>query len=160
MQSCTSNTLKIFMWIVIFNLIGFVLGSLSDFGLTSWYSALSKSPLTPPNITFGIVWPILYTLLGIAAHLLHTSSISARFPHMTKRCFDIQILLNWSWTPLFFHFHQVGWSLACLFAIIALSIIVIVSCYKRCRTISLLCIPYVAWCCFASYLTLFILQHN
>ena len=34
------------------------------------YLELKKSPLTPPNYVFGIVWPILYTMMGISALLV------------------------------------------------------------------------------------------
>ena len=31
-----------------------------------WYTSLKKSPLTPPDYVFGIVWPILYLTMGIS----------------------------------------------------------------------------------------------
>ena len=33
--------------------------------IDKWYKNLKKSPLTPPDYVFGIVWPILYLLLLI-----------------------------------------------------------------------------------------------
>ena len=32
----------------------------------NWYDQLNKSQLTPPDSWFGIVWPILYTLMAIS----------------------------------------------------------------------------------------------
>ena len=34
--------------------------------MKEWYYNLKKSKLSPPNYVFGIVWPILYLLLGAA----------------------------------------------------------------------------------------------
>ena len=39
--------------------------------LEEWYMVLTVSPLNPPNWLFGIVWPVLYTLIGIAGYLLY-----------------------------------------------------------------------------------------
>ena len=34
------------------------------------YLSLKKAPFTPPGYVFGIVWPILYTLMGISTYLI------------------------------------------------------------------------------------------
>ena len=36
-------------------------------GTDMWYQELIKSDLNPPGYVFGIVWPILYLLMGITA---------------------------------------------------------------------------------------------
>ena len=36
-----------------------------------WYQKLNKPPWTPPNYTFGIIWPILYTLMFISLYLVY-----------------------------------------------------------------------------------------
>ena len=36
-------------------------------GTDLWYQGLIKSDLNPPGYVFGIVWPILYLLMGITA---------------------------------------------------------------------------------------------
>ena len=54
-------------------LLGTLSGALSGSGADNqWYRALDKSPLNPPGWVFGIVWPILYVLLGLSlAMVLH-----------------------------------------------------------------------------------------
>ena len=52
-------------------LLAGVLGSLlTRPAIDSWYRGLTKPPLTPPDATFGIVWPILYVLMGLVAWLV------------------------------------------------------------------------------------------
>ena len=49
-----------------------VIGSLANVYINSddWYTSLIKSSLNPPSFVFGIVWPILYVLMGIIAYKL------------------------------------------------------------------------------------------
>ena len=67
----------------------------------SWYKNLKQSKLTPPDKTFGIVWPILYALL-LTYFILMLGE---------KKCvgickplipFIIQIIINVFWSPVFF----------------------------------------------------------
>ena len=55
--------------VIIFVLITLIVGSLasSSTGTDPWYQSLTKSELNPPGYVFGIVWPILYLLMGITA---------------------------------------------------------------------------------------------
>ena len=48
-------------------LLTLIVGSLAstNTGTDSWYLGLAKSDLNPPGYVFGIVWPILYFLMGI-----------------------------------------------------------------------------------------------
>ena len=48
-------------------LLTLIVGSLasSNTGTDLWYQGLVKSDLNPPGYVFGIVWPILYLLMGI-----------------------------------------------------------------------------------------------
>ncbi len=47
------------------------IGSIANININAdgWYEELVKSPLNPPGYVFGIVWPILYLLMGIVAFL-------------------------------------------------------------------------------------------
>ena len=46
------------------------LGALSNiYTDRTWYDSLNKSSLNPPDYLFGIVWPILYTLMAVVSFL-------------------------------------------------------------------------------------------
>ena len=66
-----------------------------------WYSRLIKSPLSPPNYVFGIVWPILYLLLAVSFYLTITSSKCVGWCKPIP-FFIIQLVCNLSWTTVFF----------------------------------------------------------
>ena len=144
------------VWFVVFQAVSYALGILHREDVHSWYIFLHKSSLTPPGYLFGIVWPILYTLLALAGCMLWQEKDYKR----AKMTFMLQMLLNWSWTTLFFKWHclLVSWILIA-FMIVG-TIIVILDTYKRLRLVSWLLAPYLAWICFAFYLNVFIWLYN
>ena len=66
-----------------------------------WYSTLKKPLLTPPPFVFGIVWPILYTLMCFSAYLIWTNEEC--YPYCSALTFFIiQLIFNLSWSKIFF----------------------------------------------------------
>ena len=62
--------LKLLLWIVLFQSIGFLMGMLTQANIYPWYEQLNKSDLTPPGFVFSIVWTFLYVLLAVIAWIL------------------------------------------------------------------------------------------
>jgi tryptophan-rich sensory protein len=53
--------------VVAIELLGGASGWLANSGYgNGWFDGLDKPSFMPPGYAFGIVWPILYALLGIA----------------------------------------------------------------------------------------------
>ena len=124
-----------------------------------WYLSLNKSKLTPPGYVFGIVWPILYLLLGISFLL------TIKSPKCIGFCsplvfFTAQMILNLIWTTVFFRMKMMKTALLLIYAIIALTIIAFMKMLSVNRTAALLLIPYLLWLSFASYLNLYIVVKN
>src|SRR5689334_17108120 len=47
------------------------LGSIATFqNVQGWYAEADKAFWTPPNVVFGPVWTVLYTLMSVAAWLV------------------------------------------------------------------------------------------
>ena len=70
------------------------LGALSNISTDrTWYDSLNKSSLNPPDYLFGIVWPILYTLMAVVS-FLHAKLI--------YKWYIPQLALNGTWTWIFF----------------------------------------------------------
>ena len=117
-----------------------------------WFDALAKPDFMPPGWLFGAAWAILYILLGLVlAMLLHARG--ARRRGVAIGLFLLQLLLNYLWPPLFFGFHQIGWSLLLNVAMIVLTIILAVLLWWIRRAAALLLLPYLAWIGFAALLT-------
>ncbi len=134
-------------------LITLIVGSLasSNTGTDSWYQGLIKSSLNPPGYIFGIVWPILYLLMGITAWRTYNT---------IRNLFYIQLFLNAIWSWLFFAFHLPLISLIDIYLLIFINIKILFMILKEDRLAVFLYAPYILWLFFASYLNLFIVINN
>ena len=134
-------------------LLGTISGRIASAGEgNSWFTALAKPDFMPPGWVFGATWTILYVLLGLAlAMLLHARGAHWRGPAIGL--FLFQLVLNYAWSPLFFGWHQIGWALLLIAAMIALTVALIVLLWGIRRVAALLLLPYLAWLCFAALLT-------
>ena len=111
-----------------------------------WYSLLIKSSYNPPAWVFAPVWSTLYLMMTIAIW---------KFWHSKNRdmntiyIYFIHIILNTTWSVVFFVFHKMVFALVVLFLLIFL-IMVLMLRFKRVNMLSFyLMIPYLLWCCFA-----------
>ena len=139
--------------VIIFVLITLIVGSLasSSTGTDPWYQSLTKSELNPPGYVFGIVWPILYLLMGITAW---------RTFYTIKNLFYIQLFFNAIWSWLFFSFHLPVISLVDIWILIFINIKILFMILKQDKIAAFLYTPYIVWLLFASYLNLFIVLNN
>lgn len=147
------------LWILALILIGSLIGSLTQSEITTWYSTLRRSLLTPPDYAFPIVWTILYALIAISGWILWRTTLFNNL-RLIKWLYITQLLLNWSWTPLFFSCHLTGLSLAVLLIMDILVSLIICLSYKKTRAVSLLMAPYLAWIILATYLNFYIWLYN
>jgi len=159
MRAKIKKYIKLTIWIISLILIGSFIGNSTKSSIDTWYQALNRSPLTPPNYVFGIAWSILYALIAFSGWLIWEA----------KNCYDLkliknlyisQLILNWSWPPLFFSYQLIGISLICLVMIVLLVAILVFKTYKNMTTASLLLVPYLLWLLFAGYLNFYIWQYN
>ena len=159
MNAENKSKLSLIIWIVALIAIGGIIGSLTKPEISSWYSVLNRSNLTPPNYVFPVAWTILYGIIGACGWVIWRES---SFPRLSiiKTLYVTQLILNWSWTPLFFHYHLTGLSLIVLVAMDILVCSLICLAYQKMRAASLLMIPYLLWITFATYLNFYIWQCN
>lgn len=151
--------ISLIIWIVSLIVLGGGIGSLTKPEINSWYSTLNRSPLTPPNYIFPIAWTILYGIIGACGWIIWRNSYFPKLK-MLKVLYLIQLILNWSWAPLFFLHHLSGLALIVLISMNILVGIIILLAYSKIRLLSVLMIPYLFWILFASYLNLYIWLHN
>ena len=133
-------------------LVGFLSGVVSQSGPDNpWFASLVKPSAYPPPATFGIVWSILYVLMGLALAMIVTAR-GAAGRGMAIAVFTVQLLLNLAWSPLFFGAHQITAALV-LIAVLDLAVMLTIALFHRVRPLAaLLLVPYLAWALFATYL--------
>lgn len=150
--------LKLVTWIIIFQLVGYMMSKITKSNLI-WYYNLYKSAITPPDSLFPIIWGLLYLIISIIFYFLsdNRSKIASKF---TLPSYILHVLLNWSWTPLFFGLHYTGLSFIVILLMVMTTIIVIITVKSDFLYIFLALIPYLGWQLFAAYLNLYILIYN
>lgn len=148
-----SNLLKIAVVTVAgIELLGGLSGWLSNSGYeNSWFADLQKPSFMPPGWIFGVVWPILYALLGIALAMILAEPPSDR-RRVALILFFVQLALNFAWSPIFFAGHDIALAKWVIFVMAALAAAAARQYLKLRRPAGLLMIPYLAWLVFAATL--------
>lgn len=120
-----------------------------------WFMGLTK----PSLATFGIVWTLLYLLMGVALAMVVTAR-GAAGRNAALIAFAIQFALNLAWSPLFFGAHQITSALI-LLVVIDIAVIITVLLFRKVRPMAAyLLLPYLAWVLFATLLNWQFLQAN
>ena len=141
-------------------LLGFLSGQLAGSGETNaWFAELEKPAIYPPAATFGIVWSVLYVMMGIAFAAV-CSAFGSRLRTPAIIAFMAQLFLNLLWSPMFFMWHQIGIALAVLVLLCVVLVITIYLFWQVRRWAGLMLLPYLAWVLFASVLNAQFLQAN
>jgi translocator protein len=138
---------------MIVSLAAGAIGSLATIpNITTWYAALDKPWLNPPNWVFGPVWTTLYVLMGISLYLVWTSSAKAN-KRNAYLFFAAQLMLNALWSLTFFGLHM-PWLGVVIIVLLLLAISgTIRTFWKFSHAASWLLVPYIGWVSFATYLT-------
>ena len=118
-----------------------------------WYNQLKKAPWTPPDYWFGIIWPILYTLMFISLYMVYNN-------RKALTLFVIQFLLNIIWTTIFFRLKMVKLALFDLTLLLFVVVMTIRVFYSINKFAAILLLPYLLWLFVAFSLNLYIVIHN
>ena len=131
---------------------GFV-GSFSTMNsVKTWYADLSRPSFTPPDWTFGVVWPILYVMMGISVFMIWNRGLDKRKVKIALGLFVLQLVLNGLWTPIFFGLHMIALALieiVLLWIAILLTILVF---WRISKAATFFLFPYILWVSFAAIL--------
>lgn len=141
-------------------LLGFLVGRVAGNGPGDpWFDALVKPAIYPPPAAFGIVWSILYAMMGFALALVG-SAWGARGRRLAIVVFAVQFLVNLAWSPTFFGAHQITGGLIVIALLDLLVIATIVLFWRVRKFAAVLLVPYLAWVLFATALNYEFLRLN
>ena len=129
--------------VLVGGIVGFFISGSID------YNSLEKPFLSPPSITFPIVWTILYILMGISYAILESNSL---VNSKINSIYYLQLFFNALWPIAFF---LLKWRLFAFIWIIILAILIIIMIarfYEKNKTAAWLQVPYLLWILFATYL--------
>ncbi|QFT78302.1 TspO/MBR family protein [Erythrobacter sp. THAF29] len=139
-------------------LLGFLAGQLGS-PQTAWFQGLVKPSIFPPPAAFGIVWGILYVMIGFALALV-ASAWGARGRELAIILFALHFAGNLAWTPVFFGMQDMTGGLYIL-VYVTLSLLVVIWAFWRVRRLAaMLLLPYLAWVAFATVLNYQFIAEN
>jgi tryptophan-rich sensory protein len=121
-----------------------------------WYEALVKPAWTPPGWAFPVAWTVLYVLMGVSLWL----ALRAGAGRTAIAVFGLQLLLNGTWSWLFFGLQRPALALA---EILVLWLLILASTvlFWRVRPLAgALLLPYLAWVGFAAVLNAALVRLN
>ncbi len=146
------NILKLVISISLPLLAGFIGSYFTIPYIETWYSGLNKPTLNPPNYIFAPVWTVLYIFMGVSLFLVWKSDKKISEKKNSFIFFATQLILNSSWSIIFFGLQNPQLALINIFILWLFIILTILSFFKISKIASVILIPYLLWVSFASYL--------
>lgn len=144
--------LSLLLWIIGFEAVSASIGRLTQQDVDGWYQSLTPPPFMPPDLTFPIMWTILYALIASTGWLLWTKRHETSEALPLLLLFGTYMALNWSWSFVFFGAHMLLGGLIWIIGINAVALTFIVMAWKSQRLAACLMIPPTLWTLFALYL--------
>lgn len=129
--------------VLVGGIVGFLISGSID------YNSLEKPFLSPPSITFPIVWTILYILMGISYAILESNSL---VNSKINSIYYLQLFFNALWPIAFFLLKWRLFAFIWIIILVVLIIIMIARFYEKQKTAAWLQVPYLLWALFATYL--------
>ena len=124
-----------------------------------WYNALIKPKFQPPAWVFAPVWTLLYILMLVSLVLI----LMAPFKLLNLLAYFLfiaQLILNLSWSPIFFKEHNLRKAFLCALLLAVSVFLTMIVFYYISKLSGILFLPYFIWCTFASILSFEILELN
>lgn len=124
---------------------------------SEWYMNLNKAPWTPPGWVFGFAWTMIMICFAIYmsyawGKVLNTKTLIILFA--------IQWILNVTWNPTFFYFHNMLIGLIIIGLLTILIGYLLMNYWSDLKIYSLLILPYLVWLIIATSLNAYILIKN
>lgn len=117
------------------------------------YDKINQPFLAPPSWVFPVAWTILFILMGVSSAMIYRADALAEDKKKAFRLYGINLVVNFFWSIIFFNLGAFLGAFLWLMLLIFIIVKMMSAFYKIKPAAAYLQIPYVVWCCFASYLT-------
>lgn len=125
-------------------------------GASEWYYSLIRAPWEPQGWVFGVAWTTI--MICLAFYM----SISWKYVYRKKLIllYIAQLILNISWSPIFFNFHYIFLGLITILSLTFLIGYILYSFWTEVKLISVFILPYLIWLIIATSLNGYIFLNN
>jgi benzodiazapine receptor len=151
---------RLILSIIICQLAGIIGSIFTASSVTSWYPTLVKPSFTPSGFYIGLIWIVLFFLMGISLFLIWRETPSSIEARVALNFFAAQLIVNVLWSMAFFGMRS---PIRGVFVIAFLWILILINIIKFWpvnRTAAILLIPYIVWVSIAAYLNYSIWRLN
>ncbi|MDD1757747.1 MAG: tryptophan-rich sensory protein [Methanotrichaceae archaeon] len=155
-----NELLRLILSIVICQMAGIIGSIFMASSVASWYPTLVKPSFTPPGSYIGLIWIVLFTLMGISLFLIWRETPGNSAVRIALYFFAAQLIVNVLWNVAFFSLQSPISGVIVIFVLWILILITIIKFWPINRTAALLLIPYIVWVSIAAYLTYSIWRLN
>ncbi|XP_043254455.1 translocator protein [Colletes gigas] len=142
------------------NIGGWIGGYITKKNIKPWYESLKRPTWTPPNWVFAPVWTTLYCTMGYSSYLVWKDAGSYREAAIPLSIYGANLILNWSWSPLFFGLHNLKLALYEIAVLWGSTVAMGIAFYNVNPIAGYLVIPYLAWNSLAAALNYVIYRDN
>ncbi|KAM3957272.1 translocator protein [Aphomia sociella] len=127
----------------------------------TWYDNLKKPKWIAPKCVFGPTWAVLYSSMGYASYLVwEECADNTERAILPLSLYGGQLLLNWSWTPIFFGLKDLKLAFIELSVLTGAAVATTISFVYVNRTAAWLMVPYLAWLGYASSVNYYLWKNN
>tara|TARA_B100001094_G_C18190530_1_gene806880 strand:+ start:4046 stop:4501 length:456 start_codon:yes stop_codon:yes gene_type:complete len=147
-----------FLLFLIINFLALYLGMLfsGEGGASDWYYSLTRAPWEPQGWVFGAAWT---TIMICFAFYMSISWINV-FKKKLILLYLAQLVLNISWSPIFFNFHNIFLGLITISSLTFLIGYILYSFWRELKLNSVFILPYLFWLIVATSLNGYIFLNN
>lgn len=133
-------------------------GLMMDSGPSSeWYQNLNIAPWTPPGWVFGFAWS---TIMLCFSFFMYYAYFAIENKRKLILLYIIQLILNISWNPVFFYFHNTLLGLFIIGLLTLVTLLLFLISYSSIKFKALLISPYILWLIIATSLNAYIYIEN
>lgn len=129
-----------------------LIGTIASIGAKEYYSTLNQPAFAPPGAVFAPVWTILFLLMATAAYRIWSYGLSYPGVKPALTLYLIQLILNFTWSILFFGAKNIFLALIEIVFLLIFIIITLAAFSKVDKWAAILLIPYLLLVGFATIL--------
>jgi len=117
-----------------------------------WYSRLAKPSFQPPDVVFGIMWPLNFVaLLGVGVWFTRSTASTGVWPAIVVLGASVVAALSWAW--LFYVPHQIVAATVALAVAAVLTWLLVALVARSLPWAGVLLAPYAVWLSVATALS-------
>jgi translocator protein len=150
--------------LLVFLVVAFAAGGIGNLlqgaDVDTRYLALDRPVWAPPAWTFGVVWPVLYLLIGVAAWRVWRTAGGVAVASTALGLWLAQLVVNAIWPGVFFGLGAFGPAVAVIAVLIVLVAATLVAFARIDRLAAGLLVPYLLWITYAAALNVAVWQLN